>query len=112
MLNAESNVRSFTEMMAFYENMPATHRDGINSSPFQMQNWQMLLFQEFIRQRKPGKHIGAILYRNQEPVVGGHFFYKTTGKRRGLFILGTGGETDYNDLICFQENVSLMNMEP
>lgn len=76
------------------------------NSPFQYKNWQTLLYREFIAQKKSGKYIGVILYYKLKPVVGGHFFSKTTGNRTGVFFLGTGGETDYNDLCYFRANVS------
>ncbi len=111
MLNGEYDVKTYRSMDEFYDAIPSKLYDGVNNSPFQFKNWQELLYREFFEQKRPGKYIGAILFVNKEPFVGGHFFNKHSGKMKGLFILGSGGDTDYNDLIWFKKDIETVHIE-
>lgn len=106
MSNGEYTVRTYNDIKSFYTAIPSDLFDGISNSPFQFKEWQELLYQEFMAQKKPGKYIGGILFLGEEPVLGGHFFKKATGRTKGLFLLGSGGDTDYNDLIWFKDTIS------
>ena len=106
MSNGEFTVRTYNDIKSFYTAIPSNLYNGIFNSPFQFKEWQELLYQEFLAQKKPGKYIGGILFLDEEPVLGGHFFKKTTGRTKGLFLLGSGGDTDYNDLIWFKNFIS------
>lgn len=105
MLNDELHVSFYENIADFYHAIPVHLHNGVNNFAYQFKNWQDLLYQEFVLQRRPGHYEGAILYMGNAPLLGGHFVVKTTGRTRGLFLLGSGGETDYNDFIYFQEHV-------
>jgi|GEM_PF-1870708 len=99
-------IKLYSRITDFYASIKNTDYIRYLYSPFQYKNWQVLLYNEFIAQKKLGKYVGIVLYKEQTPVVGGHFFSKRYGKQQGIFFLGAGGETDYNDLCYFQKTVS------
>ena len=100
MSNDELHVSFYENIADFYHAIPIHLHNGVNNFAYQFKNWQELLYHEFVLQRRPGHYGGAILYMGNAPLLGGHFVVKTTGRTRGLFLLGSGGETDYNDFIC------------
>lgn len=102
MLNEELEVEYFSHISDFYDSIPIELKNGILATPFQYKTWQNYLYLEHKKQRRSGEYFGAILYKNGIPIVGGNFFYKTKGKRKGVFLLSnSSGESDYNDLIYF-----------
>lgn len=103
----ELNVKFYTVFNDFYNALPTLFQKWIFNSPFQYKEWQQLLYDELKMQKRRADYIGAILFMDDEPVVGGHFFFKNSGRTKGLFILGSGGETDYHDLIYFRESVTV-----
>lgn len=83
----------------------------INSSNtvFQQENWQRLLYEEFcknILKRVTCVYFGAVLVLNGKPILAANFFLKKLGRHRGIYILGSGGETDYHDFI-YDSNISV-----
>ena len=102
MLREEYVVRFFEDIDSFYSSDLGDATDGIDQSPFQYENWQRLIYEEYTCQKMRGKYIGAILYKGNMAKIGGHFFSKNTGKRKGVFFLTAAtGQTDYSDLIYF-----------
>ncbi len=103
---SELQVRFYENIEDFYTAISGISEDVTLNTPFQYEDWQRQLFAEHraIRSRIP--YIGAILYRGNNPILGGHFFVKKSGKRKGIFLLGSGGETDYYDLIYFSPEAS------
>lgn len=92
------DIDSFYEMVKGYESFEVT--------PFQLSSWQKLVFEEFMTQKLSGKYFGAIVSDNNGPIIGGHFFYKKRGRKRGIFFLTTAsGETDYNDLSYYRSSI-------
>lgn len=107
MLGVGCTIKTYNNIKTFYNEIPEVLHNGISNSPFQFREWQELLYQEFLLQKKPGRYISGILFIDGQPILGGHFFDKHTGRRRGLFLLGSGSDTDYNDLIWFCDTVSI-----
>jgi hypothetical protein len=107
MLKEGLRISFYSTIEEFYSDIQENQKNGMNLSPFQFQNWQELLYLEHIKQHRGGKYLSAILWEKNNPLVGGHFFYKNRGRRKGLFLLGTGTDTDYNDLIFFSNNTTL-----
>lgn len=103
---SELQVRFFDNIDDFYASFSKTADDFTLNTPFQYEDWQRQLFYEHraIRSRIP--YVGAILFRGTNPIIGGHFFVKKKGNRKGIFLLGSGGETDYYDLIYFSSEAS------
>lgn len=90
----------------FYTAVSGVSEDTSLNTPFQYEDWQKKLFAEHIALKSKVPYLGAILYQGNIPILGGHFFVKRSGKRRGIFLLGSGGETDYYDLVYFSTQAS------
>ena len=89
MSKEDYDIRFYCCIDDFYNALDPIFHNGINNSPFQFKNWQELLYKEFVTLKKPGKYIGTILFIDGIPLCGGHFFYKNTGHKKGLFLLGS-----------------------
>lgn len=90
----------------FYKAIPYGFEDDSLNTPFQYAEWQKNLYAEHMNLKKRTRYMGTILFQGNKAILGGHFFIKRSGKHRGVFLLGCGGETDYYDLIYFAKNAS------
>ena len=103
---SEFKVDFFYNFEEFYSHIPDCLENTALNTPFQYKSWQQKLYEEHRALKPKIPYLGAVLFQNGKPVVGGHFFIKRIGRHRGVFFLGTGGETDYFDLIYFCDAVT------
>ncbi len=101
----EREIKFFKNIGDFYRGIDNKAIDVSINSPFQYEMWQKCLYKEHITQHSKIPYIGVHVIRCGMTVLGGHFFVKTTGRSKGVFFIGSGGETDYHDLVYFSENV-------
>lgn len=107
----EYMIKYFDEISDFYNSITIKAEDIELNSPFQYETWQSLLYFEHITYHKNIPYVGVQVYKNNLLMIGAHFFLKLTGRRRGFFILGSGGETDYHDFIYFNDSVSIDDIQ-
>lgn len=97
----------YENLDSFYSCVNGLSEKSVLNTPFQYESWQRLLYQEHLAQRKAIKCFSIILFDDAMPILGGHFFFKRVGRRRGTFFLGSGGISDYYDFIYFQNEISI-----
>lgn len=102
---SDSCIEFYTTFEDFYSKILNDAENNILNTPFQYKAWQSKLYAEHKAVKPHIPYFGAILYNNGAPILGGHFFIKRSGRHRGVFLLGSGGETDYYDLIYFCNEV-------
>lgn len=98
------NIKDFYDEIE-YKNLKSRDIEIPLNSPFQYEIWQKLLYKEHTIIHPKTPYIGVLVMKNDIPILGGNFFLKLRGRRRGLFFLGSGGETDYHDLIYFSDSI-------
>lgn len=106
MLKEEYAVKFYQDAQSFYAAAPKHPVAQGIQSPFQFENWQSFIYEEYVSKKFPGDYIGAILFKGDAAVMGGNFLSKKTGNVRGLMFLSAfGGQSDYNDFIYFSNCV-------
>ena len=99
----EYDIKFYDTLYDFYEIVKNKAESISLNSPFQYRVWQELLYKEHLAFKKRNPYVGVVMFRKNELCLAGNFFIKTSGRKKGVFFLGSGGETDYFDLIYLNE---------